>query len=240
MPAQRRFDASWRIVAAMLVASGVSACSRLPWNEANQTAPETNLSFTVKQNLIYVRFHAGGREGRGIVSTRHPSTILDESFAATATRQTPRIRLGSTGTAEADPRLADLQGIGDAILARDLWGDQILTIDWRSALVSLHRERSPAADGRSFTWAETPRVRLTLDGSEMEVEIDSTSPEALVLPGELAGRREGVVELAGSTHDIDVATDPRVPHPRIGTRLLSKYLTQIDYGRRRVTLWPNQ
>lgn len=231
-------DALRRIVAVSVLVAAVTGCRTLPWNRAAETAPETNVSFSVRQNLLHVRFHVGEREGWGIVSTRHPATILDAGFAASATSASPLVRLGSVGVVESDPRIADLQGIADAILARDLWGEDILTIDWRSALVTIHRSRRATTDGESHSWTDTPRVRLQVGGRVVEAEVDTTSPEALVLTGASAGRRRETVEIAGVKQEIDVAIDPRVPHARIGTRLLSRFLVQIDYGRRQVILWP--
>jgi hypothetical protein len=68
------------------------------------------------------------------------------------------------------------------------------------------------------------------------VIVDTSSPDTLVLPGP-NGRRNVDVSIAG-THfgatDVRFIPDAR---PRIGNRLLSKFLVSIDYKQRLVGVW---
>jgi hypothetical protein len=84
-----------------------------------------------------------------------------------------------------------------------------------------------------------PRVSIEVDGKEIGAVVDTASPDTLTLPrgNAPASRTRAHVKLAGSdfgTIDIKLAD---VSAPRVGNRILSKFLVTIDYGKKEVGLW---
>jgi len=82
-------------------------------------------------------------------------------------------------------------------------------------------------------------INVIVDGRTIPVVVDTASPDTLTLrsAGTTAGRRSAHVQIAGTDFgnvDVDYAD---VATPRIGNRLLSRFLISIDYGRRRIGLW---
>jgi hypothetical protein len=82
-------------------------------------------------------------------------------------------------------------------------------------------------------------INVTVDGRTIPVVVDTTSPDTLTLrsAGTTAGRRSAHVQIAGTDFgNVDVQYAD-VTAPRVGNRLLSRFLVSIDYGRRMVGLW---
>ena len=87
--------------------------------------------------------------------------------------------------------------------------------------------------------ADAPMIKVIVDGRAIPVVVDTASPDTLTLrsAGTTAGRRNAHVQVGGTDFgdvDVDYAD---VAVPRIGNRLLSRFLVSIDYGRRQVGLW---
>jgi hypothetical protein len=90
-----------------------------------------------------------------------------------------------------------------------------------------------------FPFTTEPRVIVTIDGKKVDAVVDTASPDTLILPraGAAAGRTHARVQLAGSDFgDVDLRLD-NVAEPRVGNRILSKFLITIDYGKHQVGLW---
>lgn len=208
----------------------------MPWSGSKEN--EVNVALTIERNLPLARFSFGGAEGWAVIGTRHSSTILDESFAERASDPRSRLRLGVRHIAATDPRVADLEGLADALIGADAWQGRILTIDWRRALLTVHTEMPDQSDMGAFRWHERPAIPIEVDGRTMTALIDTGSPDALTVPGTALERRRGRVTVAGATHQTDIVSDPRVTEPRIGNRILASYLLQINYQRQTVRLWP--
>ena len=183
-----------------------------------------------------MRFSYAGTEGTGVLSTRHPTTVVDSSFATHLDRE-GRMRLGTEHVATINPAVDDLEGIADAILGTDVFADRILSLDFRAGLATIHTKLDPMTDGSFHRWTDSPAVPIAVDGRRMTALVDTSSPDTLTLPGGSAIRRQAEVTLAGRTQTVDVAVDPRVSEPRIGTRLLADYLIQIDFRNKTVSLW---
>jgi hypothetical protein len=72
----------------------------------------------------------------------------------------------------------------------------------------------------------------------MSAVVDTANPDTLELPGETKGRGRAHVSIAGTDFgQIDVSYSPALGQPRVGNRLLSRFLVSIDYGRGIVGLW---
>jgi hypothetical protein len=90
-----------------------------------------------------------------------------------------------------------------------------------------------------FGFTAEPQVIVTVDGKQVEAVIDTASPDTLILPrGSAAGGRSHArVQLAGTDFgDVDILFAD-VAAPRVGNRILSKFLVTIDYGKHEVGLW---
>ena len=90
-----------------------------------------------------------------------------------------------------------------------------------------------------FNYADAPMINVMVDGRRIPAIVDTASPDTLVLPraGSPAERRKARVQIAGTDFgDVDVQFADVIA-PRVGNRLLSRFLISIDYGRRLVGLW---
>ncbi len=90
-----------------------------------------------------------------------------------------------------------------------------------------------------FRFTAEPRVVVAVDGKQLNAIVDTASPDTLILPRgtAAAGRSHARVQIAGTdfgTLDIRLAD---VAEPRLGNRILSKFLVTIDYGKHEVGLW---
>jgi hypothetical protein len=80
---------------------------------------------------------------------------------------------------------------------------------------------------------------VAVDGRTFSAIVDTTSPDTLVLPrgSDKPRRAKAKLSVAGTDFgSIDIAFGD-VAAPRVGNRVLSKFLVTIDYGRREVGLW---
>lgn len=229
-----RFESTGTFVA-ILAAALLSGCSHVPWRA--EVPNEVNLAIRIDKNLPHVRFQAGGVRGDGIVSTRHHQTIISSSFADRAA-PSASLMIGDLVQLRGQPLVADIGGAADALLGRDLWKSNVLTFDWRRGLLIVQSRVRRSDDAIEFSWEGQPAIDLVVDGSRVRAIVDTTSPEGLVLPGASAGRRSARIEVGGATMTAPVVTDPRAREARLGNQVLSRFLLQIDYGRRVVRLWP--
>ena len=211
------------------------ACSvRLPW--ANEPiGQEVNSSFTIENNLLYVSATIDGRPGRFLFGSSQPTSVLDPRFArGSSTRHT--LQLSEKQSLPFSAVVADLQGLGDAIIGADVWRANAVTIDYRSGLVTLQREGIHAELMTIFRFDGQPAITITVDGKSIPAIVDTTSPDTIVLPG-AEGRRKARVEIAGTNFGTLDVKSGNVAVARVGNRVLSRFLVSIDYGKRVVGLW---
>jgi len=219
-------------VAALLTFS----CTRfLPWrNEPSR--PEVNLAFTLEQNLVTLsNVRVDNRDGRFLLGTALQRTVLDSRFAVPA-RNTNVIQLAEKETLRIDPIAQDLHGVADGIIGVEAWRTAAITIDYRAGLVTYQKNGIARGYMTVFRFQAEPMMYVGINGRETAVIVDTASPDTLVLPGP-NGRGTVDVAIAGTLFGpTDVRYAP-VSHPRIGNRLLSKFLVTIDYGQRLVGVW---
>jgi hypothetical protein len=137
------------------------------------------------------------------------------------------------------PVVLDLRGVGDGIVGADVWGSHAVTIDYRAGLLTFQREGIHPELMNVYSYRDAPSINVEVDGRLVPAIVDTSSPDTLVLPREAAAaeRRSAHIQIAGTdlgSVDIRLAD---VARPRIGNRLLSKFLVTIDYGRRQVGLF---
>jgi hypothetical protein len=164
-------------------------------------------------------------------------TIIDPRFTPESGPHS--LQLNQRESLRFSPLVADLHGVADAIVGADVWRNHAITIDYRAGILTFQREGMHPELMIVYKYAEEPKVNVTVDGRIVSAIVDTTSPDTLVLPraGAAAGRRTARIQIADTDFgnvDIRVAD---VTTPRVGNRLLSRFLVSIDYGRHQVGLW---
>jgi hypothetical protein len=114
-----------------------------------------------------------------------------------------------------------------------------VTIDYRAGLLTFQREGIHPELMTVYSYRDAPSINVEVDGRLVPAIVDTSSPDTLILPREVAAveRRSAHIQIADTdlgSVDIKLAD---VARPRIGNRLLSKFLVTIDYGRRQVGLF---
>ena len=212
------------------------SCARFtPWR--NEPArPEVNLAFTLERNLIELsNVRVDNRDGRFILGTALPRTVLDTHFAVPPRRDNV-LQLSEKETLHIDPIAQDLGGVADGIIGTEAWRRAAITIDYRAGLVTYQKNGIARGYMTVFRFQAEPMMYVAVNGRETAVIVDTSSPDTLVLPGE-NGRGTVDIAIAGTLFGkTDVRYAP-VSHPRIGNRLLSKFLVTIDYRNRLVGVW---
>ncbi len=223
----------------------LSGCSMVRDYRAQPRA-ENKFSFalTIQDNqLILSSARLGGQEGKFVLATGHPVTTVDNTYAgANLSGNTVELAIGERFTATVRPNRAELGAAADALMAADLWRDSTITIDYMAGLLTVSRDRQRRPnDMPVFSFDGAPMVPIVVDGQTFRAIVDTSLPDTLVLPrgAREASRTDANVQLGGrSFQQIDLAwTDTSTP--RIGNRLLSRFMVVINYRDRWVGLWPD-
>jgi hypothetical protein len=217
-----------------------ASCSvNLPW--ANEpVGQEINLAFVIRNNLLFLPSATiDSRTGQFLLGTAAPHTVVERTFAGSQGSRQMQLELDEKESLRFTPDLIDMRGVADAIIGADVWGTRAISIDYASGLITYQKEGIHPELMTLFRFDAEPRVNIVVDGKEIAAIVDTTSPDTLIVPRGSApeSRRKAHLQLAGAdlgTIDIRLAD---VSAPRIGNRLLSKFLVTIDYGKREVGLW---
>lgn len=215
---------------------------RPPWRN-EPIGREVNLAFTLEKNLLYVTSATvDGRPGRFLLGSAEPRSVLDPSFVASvgATgRDHFSLRLSERQVVTFTPVIADMHGVGDGIIGADVWGAHAVTIDYRAGLLTYHREWIHPEDMSLHRYSAEPRINVEVDGRSVSAIVDTAWPDTLVLPraGAPPSREKARVQIGETDFGTTDILRADVAAPRIGNRLLSKFLVTIDYGRHQVGLW---
>lgn len=223
-------------LSALLLVSGCRL-TRLPWRN-EPIGREVNLSFTIENNLLFLTtVRINGRPGRFFLGTSHAQSVIDPRFAASAARHV--VQLSEKESRTISPAVVSLEGLGDGILGADVWEkSSTVTIDYRSGLITLNKDRIASDQTAVYRFATEPRVTVLINGHPIEALVDTTSPDTLVLPRSSGTARANVpVTLAGTNLGTMSVRYADVTHARVGNRVLSRFLVSIDYGRKTVSLW---
>ena len=233
---------SKRLLIAICAAAVSASCVSVPWRD-EPVGNEVNLAFTVEQNLLVIgSATVEGRAGRFVFGSAEPRTVLDATFAqslGTDPRGRLALQIGEKQTLRFTPIITDLHGIGDAILGADVWGTRAVTIDYHAGLITYQTEGIHPELMTTYRFSGEPKIDASVDGRTFSAIVDTASPDTLVLPrgSETAKRRKARLIVGGVDFGtIDFAIG-NVASPRVGNRVLSKFLVTIDYGRREVGLW---
>ena len=197
-----------------------------------------NLAFTLEKNLVVLQsVSVDGRAGRFLLGSATRQTVLDPKRRAVAGTHT--LQLSTREAVQFIPAPGDLGGIADGIVGVDIWRNRAISIDYFAGLVTYQKEGIHRELMTVFSYGAEPMVQLSVRGETISAIVDTTSPDTLVLPrnNRSPGRATARITLAGVDFgDVDIRYAD-VSAPRIGNRLLSKFLISIDYGRRVVGLW---
>jgi hypothetical protein len=224
---------------AMCVLAASACSSMLPWHD-EPVGEEVNVAFTLQNNLIFLSSSTiDGIPGRYILGSAAPHTVVDPKIAHADARGRHMLELNDRQALRFEPLVADLHGVADAIVGADVWGTHAVTIDFRSGLVTYQREGIHPELMTTYSFSAEPMVNVTIDGRTISAVVDTSSPDTVILPRADAAHARGVAHVALAGVDfgnIDVRYAD-VALPRIGNRILSKFLLSIDYGKREVGLW---
>jgi len=213
----------------------VSCGSSLPWRDA-PPPDEVNLSFNLQNNLLFLpSAKINGHPGRYFFGSATPRSVLDPR--AVPHTATYALTLGERATLPLNPLFMDLQGAGDALIGADAFAQRGVTIDYRAGLLTYQKAGIHSAYMTLFRFREEPAIDVTIDGKRMSAVVDTASPDTITLPAAKEGRGHAHVAIAASDFgSVDVHYGP-VAQPRLGNRLLSKFLIGIDYQNRVVGIW---
>jgi hypothetical protein len=215
-----------------------AACSSiLPWNDES-VGREVNTTFIIRNNLLFLNsVSVDGRAGRFLLGSSQARTIVDPKF--TPEGGTHSLQLSQRESLRFAPVLLDLHGVADAIVGTDVWGNHAITIDYRAGILTFQREGIHPELMIIYKYVEDPTINVAVDGRIVSAIVDTTSPDTLILPRSAAAseRRTAHIQIADTDFgNVDIRTAD-VMAPRVGNRLLSRFLISIDYGRHQVGLW---
>lgn len=227
-------------IAALLF--GASCTSSLPWAK-EPIGQEVNLAIVVRNNLLFLPSATiDGRTGRFLFNASAQRTALDNDFAShlpPLPRSGERtLQLNEKEQLRFTPVAIDLHAVADGIIGADVWGNRAVSIDYASGLVTYQKEGIHPELMTIYPFTVAPRVTIMVDGKPVDAIVDTASPDTLTLPRQgAAGRTRAHVRLAGADlGDLDIRMAD-IAAPRVGNRILSKFLITIDYGKRQVGLW---
>jgi hypothetical protein len=190
----------------------------------------------MRNNLLYIPSTTiDGRPGNFLFGSAAATSVLDPKFAPAAPTHT--LQLNEKKSLKISAVNADLHSIADAIIGANAFGPVAVTIDYRAGLLTLQNEGIHPELMSTYHFQSEPAIDIDVDGKHMTAVVDTTSPDTLTLPGSNATRRIAHVSIAG--HDF-VNVDVKVGGtsvPRVGNRLLSKFLITIDYKKKIVGMW---
>lgn len=213
----------------------VACSSALPWNDA-PPPDEVNLSFTIQNNLLFLTSaKINGHPGRYLFGSATAQTVIDPH--AVPRTGTYALTLGERATLPFMPLFLDMHGAGDALIGADVFAQRGVTIDYRAGLLTYQKAGIHSAYMTLFRFNAEPAVEVTVDGKRMNAIVDTASPDTVTLPAAKESRGRAQVSVGNTsfgTVDVHYAV---VAEPRLGNRLLSKFLIAIDYRNRVVGLW---
>jgi len=211
---------------------------------------ERNLAFKIRNNLPVLDAELNGRPVSMVIATALPSSVLSGTRARAIGFEPKRFRsrvfFGNLTGIRVVPLVMELDSSvpADGFLGADAWKGRTLTLDYRRRLAVLSLP-GPVQEGfYSWSFKGPPRISVVLDGAILPAIVDTAIPDSAIVPELLleaeGGRRRVVdLEVAGVRFDdLDVLTAP-TGDIRIGNRVLSHFIVQIDFDHRIVALWPD-
>jgi hypothetical protein len=216
----------------LLVCIVLARCAVSPWQRAEAT--EVNVAFTLEKNVVLLpTVTMNGRGGRFLFGSAAAQSAIDPRFGSAARYQ---LGLNERHSIALQPVVVPLGDLVEAIIGADAAGNGAVTLDYHAGLLTFQNEGIYPAYMSLYHFTDEPKIVVEVNGRALAAVVDTTNPDTLVLPG--AGSRETArVAIAGTDFgSVDIGR-ANVSRPRVGNRLLSKFLVTIDYGRGQVGLW---
>jgi len=227
-----------RLCAVVLLASCASSA---PWKN-EPVGDEVNLAFILQNNLVFLPSATlDGRPARILFGSAAPRLLIDPKFGPPAA--THSVQLNGRQSLQLTGTSLSLGGVADAVLGADAWGAHTIAVDYHAGLVIFQEKPIQPSQMAMFSFAhaasDMPMVNVLIDGRSVSAVVDTASPDTLVLPRGTAraGRTRAHVQLAAADFGMLDVRLADVTMPRVGNRVLSKFLVAIDYGRKQVGLW---
>ncbi len=231
-------NSTFTAIAVLILVLSAGCRSAIPWrNEPGAT--EVNLSIVFEKNLLYLpSLTLNNQKGRFLFGSADVRTVIDPRYAATIGR--PRmyaVQLSEKESVRITPVILDLGEAGDGIVGADVFGKRAVTVDYRSGLVTYQKEGIHPELMTLFRFAAEPSIDVSIDGRVVSAVVDTASPDTMILPGVKEGRGSARVIVAGTDFGNLNVKFANVARPRVGNRVLSRFLVTIDYGKKVVGLW---
>jgi hypothetical protein len=226
----------WHATCALALLFAAACSSAVPWHD-EPVGNEVNITFTIQNNLLFLNGASiDGKPGRLLIGSAQPQTVLDPKFADSGMHS---LQLNQRESLRFTPVGVDLHGVADGIVGNDVWGGHAITIDYRSGLLTFQREGIHPEMMVLYKFSGEPTVNVVVDGHVTSAVVDTTSPDTLILPRTAAGpdRKSAHVQIGDTDFGAVDVRMADVSVPRIGNRLLSRFLVTIDFGKRQVGLW---
>lgn len=235
---------SKNLITAIVTAVLSTSCAvTLPWAQ-EPIGQEINLSFVIRNNLLFLpSATVDGKGGQFILGTAEARTVIDSNLTSklppVSWRQTRLLQLNEKEALRFTPVVMDLHGVADGIIGADVWSNRAISIDYASGLLTYQKEGIHPELMTIYHFEGEPRARIEVDGNEIDAVVDTASPDTLILPrgNAAASRTRAHLKLAGSDLGLLDVKLADVSAPRIGNRILSRFLVTIDYGKKEVGLW---
>ena len=216
-----------------------SCSAMLPWSRSPEgRANETNVAFTVENNLLFLNTTINHRTGRFLFGSATPRTIIDRRlFGELGTARTYTLNVNDRKTFAFTPIFLDLGSAADAIIGYDTFAPHAMTIDYRAGLLTLQTEGIYTSMMSVYRFSGAPAIDVEVNGVRMSAVVDTSLPDTIVIPGATSGRTRAQVVVAGNDFgSVDLRVGG-VQQARIGNRLLSKFLISIDYNAGQIGMW---
>ena len=206
--------------------------------------PENNVGLFMRANLACIRAEVNGLDSTLVVASALPRTAISSSLRSN--RSGTRILLGDTLLTHVRSTGLDIAEIpADGLLGADAFRGKIATIDYFRGLLIVGDW--PRAQPDITPWKFSggpPRVPVQINGRKTWAIVDTALPDTAIVPAEFldggdSARAVVTMEVGGIRFDdLDVAVVP-VVEPRLGNRVLSRFVVTIDYAHEMIGLWPD-
>ena len=199
--------------------------------------PEVNVTFVLQRNLVYLpSVTVDGKAGRFFLASAASRSVIDPRFLKLLPARRHEVELTERASLPLSAVSIDLGTTGDAMIGADAWGAHAVTIDYRAGLLTYQKRGIQPGLMTISRFAAEPTIDVRVNGATVQAIVDTALPDTLVLPG-TGGRRTAQVAIAGTDFGPTDVSYRAVAAPRVGNRLLSRFLITIDYGRHEVGLW---
>lgn len=206
--------------------------------------PEHNVGLFLRSNLACVRAEVNGLDSTLVVASALQRTAITSSLRGD--RAGTRILLSNTLLTRVRSTGLDIAEIpADGLLGADAFRGKTATLDYFRGLLIVSDWPKVRTEVTPWSFAGgPPRVPVQINGRATWAIVDTALPDTAIMPEEFVGPYSGEratvsMEVGGIRFEnLDVAVVPVVA-PRIGNRVLARFVVTIDYAHEMIGLWPD-